>query len=343
MKKAIHLIMAWLALGAVTSSVSGQRLSQPADLAQVTPSGTAEGAIVSMPVEPGMLMRTFIAAGQNRQRWLASFCDAVLPLKGEDYERFVRLVREEVALIEVYYEEPVRATSVTQSLDRFVTNETRSRFIQCLEHWGDDASPQAKFDLFLIIYSLRQGFHATLYQWLKKAADGRHSMAEYLMAERILNQSSDPRVRALIPAEEHDRKQLFLAYLRSAAQSGIPQAQYLLGALNLRGSPWGGAVEDVPQAIEWLKLAASQSRHSSTRYHAAQLLGTAYFDGEPVAQNYEEAFRWYTLIPKEKVVGIRAPWGGVGGRLYQMYCQGLGVQRDPAMAQSYSRANVPCP
>jgi hypothetical protein len=66
-----------------------------------------------------------------------------------------------------------------------------------------------------------------------------------------------------------------------------------------------------------------------------------YFDGKLVPQNYEQAFRWYTAIPKDKVVGLRAPYGGVGYRLWQMYCGGLGVERDVVKAQTYLKA--PCP
>jgi len=294
-----------------------------------------------MRVEPGMLERTFLAVGNSHDRWVASFCAAVLPLKGRDYERFVRLVREETVGVE--RDSKGRDLAMKESLQRYTNNETRPRAFQCLEHAGQTASPVTQFDLYLIAQSLGQRPPTNPFSWLRKAADGSQPMAQYLMAEGILNQAHNDRLREVIPVGEHDRIQLFHSYLRSAARNGVPQAQYLLGTLYLGGTKWGTAFVNVPQGIELLKRAASQSQNPDSRDWAASKLGEAYFSGKLVPQDYREAFRWYSVVPWERTERCTG-FGHVRHQLGLMYRDGLGVARDPEKAEQYLRGSpAACP
>ena len=311
-------------------------------LAQAVPEPDMQKEVIPMAPELGMLGKTYLAVSKNDRRWVASFCAAILPLTGEDYARFVRLVREETTNIETYYEKPPLAEKVS-FLSYTRTLETRTRAFECLEHAGEAAPAQTQFDLYLIGTPPHERSGSNPFRWLRKAADGSYPLAKYVLAERMLNNPSDDRLREVTPVVAQDKGQLFQANLRAAAEAGVPQAQYLLGALLLEGTTLGPTLANIPQGIEWLKRAASQAEYPISRDNAAQKLGTAYFDGKLVPRDYQEAFRWYAVIPKEKVVGIRAPYAGVGNRLWQMYCGGLGVERDPQKAQTYTAARIACP
>jgi len=316
------------------------RANKQAILAQATARHDSQDA-KPMKIELGMLEREYRALNQDRERWLASFCSTILPLTGEEYERFVRLVREEAVFRgEVNSKQPRYGM---HSFEEFTSNETKKQAFECLVHAGDSASAQTQFDLYLIARSTRQRPPINPYVWLRKAAEGSHPMAQYLMAENLLTGASSPRVSEVIPAAEKERADSFHSYLQSAAKSGVPQAQNLLGSLYLGRTRWGAAFKDIAQGIEWLKRAASQSQHLPARYQAARLLGNAYFDGEVVPRDYAEALRWYTVIPREEMNRLHAPHAPVAYRLRQMYCEGLGVERDPEKAKSYSPAGIGCP
>jgi len=57
--------------------------------------------------------------------------------------------------------------------------------------------------------------------------------------------------------------------LRAAAEAGMPLAQYLLGAMAVRGTKWVARYVDVREGIAWLQRAASQGQDAEAHDGAA--------------------------------------------------------------------------
>ncbi len=103
--------------------------------------------------------------------------------------------------------------------------------------------------------------------------------------------------------------------LHEAAQLGNKHAQLRLGMTflnNIGGSPSEG--------IEWIKTAAEGGLGE-----AAGHLGTMYYKGLAVLQDYEEAARWYRMGTDNGDVTSQAMLG-------LMHEKGLGVDQDSALA-----------
>ncbi|MDA3897289.1 MAG: tetratricopeptide repeat protein, partial [Desulfobacteraceae bacterium] len=71
------------------------------------------------------------------------------------------------------------------------------------------------------------------------------------------------------------------------AKSGIPEAQFELGTMYIKGD---GTKKDINEAMKWIKLSADQN------YKLAQTaLGFAYYYGNPsVPQDLQKAINWFT-------------------------------------------------
>lgn len=104
-----------------------------------------------------------------------------------------------------------------------------------------------------------------------------------------------------------------IAWLRKAAEGGLPRAQYVLAGFHERGEH---VAKSMTQATAWYREAAERG------WRDAQVaLATQYFLGRGAPQDYEEAAKWYELAAAQ----------GDGGACYviaSMYEQGSGVPRD---------------
>jgi hypothetical protein len=80
-------------------------------------------------------------------------------------------------------------------------------------------------------------------------------------------------------------------WLRSAAESGQPSSQFMLGLAYAMGE---GVPKSTTEAVQWVRLAAEQG---STE--GQNSLGYAYATGTGVTQDLAEAYKWYRLAVAE--------------------------------------------
>jgi len=74
---------------------------------------------------------------------------------------------------------------------------------------------------------------------------------------------------------------------------------------------------------------AIKARAEAGNADAQALLGNLYFDGTGIPQNYEEAFKWYSLAATDG-------WSnGAQFRLGYLYYNGLGVSKDLVKAYAW--------
>ncbi len=87
------------------------------------------------------------------------------------------------------------------------------------------------------------------------------------------------------PAFGESTEQSELEKIKSLAEQGLAEAQFVLGQIYHEGK---GGVLDYREAIRWYLKAAEQG------YALAQVyLGTMYYKGQGVPQDYKEAVKWY--------------------------------------------------
>ncbi|MDY0331800.1 MAG: trypsin-like peptidase domain-containing protein [Thiomonas sp.] len=111
--------------------------------------------------------------------------------------------------------------------------------------------------------------------------------------------------------------------LKPFAEKGNPAAQTTLGLILLTEDE--AAITSNNNAIEWLTLAAKQNE-----VIAQFVLGTSYFEGEGVSQNYAEAAKWWKEAARN---GYRDAQYNLG----TMYKKGQGVKKDWGQAVYWFR------
>ena len=81
--------------------------------------------------------------------------------------------------------------------------------------------------------------------------------------------------------------ELDVDYLKSAAEQGDVEAQFLLGYAYALGN---GVPQNAREAVRWWRKAA-ENGHGGAQYN----IGIAYFRGMNVPQDYAEAYFWLNL------------------------------------------------
>lgn len=117
-------------------------------------------------------------------------------------------------------------------------------------------------------------------------------------------------------------------YLQKAEQ-GDAQAQYRLGSTYYYNGKNFGAVEDYPEAIKWLKLAAEQD-YLEYRNKAQHILGKMYEEGLSLEQDYAKAIELYQLATENRYEPAMTSLG-------LMYMNGRGVPKDNVIAYKWFR------
>jgi tetratricopeptide (TPR) repeat protein len=179
---------------------------------------------------------------------------------------------------------------------------------------------EAQFRLSRLVQSIDG---ALRYEWLRTAAENDHAEAAYLIAKEHQRATGVPDME----------------FLRLAAELGFPQAQQEIARI-LRGERgWGTpSVEaDYSEALKWFEKLAAREHDDSFRSGAQAQLGWMYYRGEGVEQNYDAAFKWFTLA----VSGIwdTGAYSAAYG-LAEMYKYGHGVDKDPQKAQSWAKKSA---
>gem|GEM_PF-3243955 len=112
---------------------------------------------------------------------------------------------------------------------------------------------------------------------------------------------------------------------RPLAESGNPEAQFLIGEMYRRGL---GVAPDGAQAASWLRLAADQG-HGQARFQ----LGILYFDGTEVTRDYGEAASWFRLAADQGLAAAQF-------NLAVMLFDGLGMPQDADEALDWLRRSA---
>ena len=102
-------------------------------------------------------------------------------------------------------------------------------------------------------------------------------------------------------------------HFEKAAEKGLPQAQYYLSYIYLKGL---GVTEDEHKSFEWCQKAADQGHIFSYCW-----LGEKYEYGEGVEQDYNKALEWYTKGAENEDESAQYYLG-------LMYEKGNGVEKD---------------
>lgn len=119
--------------------------------------------------------------------------------------------------------------------------------------------------------------------------------------------------------EKKDYKTAFIK-IKSAAEQGLPNAQYLLGHMYIESI---GTTQDYKEALRWFRAAAEQGLPN------AQLsLGGMYEKGTGVMQDYKEAVRWIRTAAEQGLEMAQYT-------LAVMYAKGIGVLQDYTYAHMW--------
>ncbi|HSI10507.1 MAG TPA: tetratricopeptide repeat protein [Chthoniobacter sp.] len=113
--------------------------------------------------------------------------------------------------------------------------------------------------------------------------------------------------------------------LHPLADQGNPEAQYLVGAMYLRG--WG-LPQDLRTGLEWERRAAKQGLAE-----AQAVLGIAYRDGQGVKRDHAKAMEWLLKAAgQNNQVAQRT--------ISEIYERGQGVRKNPAEAQKWYAKSI---
>ena len=207
--------------------------------------------------------------------------------------------------------------------------------------------------LIMLLGSMREMSASDLFGgWiLNRSGDYRAAIEAWT----YLAESGDPEYESHLAKmyrrgviEVHNPKAAIKWYSR-AAKRGFLEAILPLGRMYERGE---GVTQDYNAAAKWYKLAADKgyspdlirlsALKAGNRYSlrfwrlVARLgsvdakvnLGTMYFIGEGVLQDYNRAFNWYTLAAEEGDVSAQKNLG-------KMYRYGLGTKKMPIISHMW--------
>ena len=116
-----------------------------------------------------------------------------------------------------------------------------------------------------------------------------------------------------------------VTWYRMAADQGVADAQFLLGALYMGGQ---GVAEDPVESAKWWREAADQG-HAN----AQALLGSSYAQGRGVPEDMVQAARWYRKAAEQGVAIAQAKLGN-------MYLNGSGVVQDYTESAKWYRKSA---
>jgi len=97
---------------------------------------------VTVALKPGLLRRMFATVKEDRDCWVESICKAVSGFSQAEYNRFLKLAREEsIALSDTEWATRSREA---QHFRLYTNRENRLRAYQCLEQHGEGAPPDVR-------------------------------------------------------------------------------------------------------------------------------------------------------------------------------------------------------
>ena len=147
-------------------------------------------------------------------------------------------------------------------------------------------------------------------EWLKKAANNDHVMAQSILAKHYYYGGY---------AVERNFKEAFF-WGKKAADEGNEESQYGIGRMYLNGD---GVTQNRTEAFTWFKRAADRGQ-----VDAKFELGLMYLNGDGVIQNRTEAFKWFKRAADKGQVDAKFELG-------LMYYNGVDGQIDYLNAVKY--------
>lgn len=281
------------------------------------------------------------------------FCSTTHSLHNDRYENMIRLLHEE--MVTVHAEEGKANGRYPNFLEYARLPNKLPVFMSCLERDALQSSPETLFRLFQIEEGALRSPPNTLV-WLIKAAEGGHSLAQYVLGRKIWDWSHNPTatpatLQPYVSVDSYHR------LMRSAAENGHRLAQMYLARFYLDRFPLHPEnVEhiNVAEGLRWLNIVAEQTEDLDKRYKAISWIGALYFVGSvgphpvypnlpgrrmpneytpnntmEIAVDHAEALRWYMRIPEKKRDY------GVISALRDLYRLGLGVPVDLEKGEHY--------
>ena len=224
---------------------------------------------------------------------------------------------------------------------------------------AEQGDAEAQFRLGSIYYQGR-GVpldHSEALKWLRKAAEQGHAgaLSHELYQKVVLREAAergDIEAQFRLGSIYYQGRGVSLDYsealkwLRKAAERGHADAQFRLGIIYYQDR---GVPLDYSEALKWLRKAAEQGHvdalshelyQQATLREAAEQgdadaqfrLGSIYYEGKEMSQDYSEALKWFRKAAEQGHAGALS-------RLGFMYKNGYGVPQDDAMAyKSYRTA-----
>ena len=174
-------------------------------------------------------------------------------------------------------------------------------------------------------------------------------MAQFRLSELIMKfgvLSGKPMPETPPEIMEEGTPERYHYWLKRAAEGGLPIAQNRLGMLyTMRWPDEAAHYANDAEGLKWLVRASSQDKDRESRYNAAAMLGGFYFVGQIIPQDYQQAMRWFNVVinlNRSQFWGCTGAGSNVRTFLIRMYKEGLGVEKDPAKVEYYSRAPTIC-
>ncbi len=197
--------------------------------------------IVPVALGPGLMQRTFRAVMRDQNCWVQSICKAVHSFGKNEYDAFVRHVRDE-SLRETIGPAPFALIHIDDSghFGSYTNNENRTEAYRCLALKAETAAPETQSALYLIGSRGEVPTSFRLYRWLKKAAVGGDPSAQLWLSELIGSMLTGGVVNTShtkwTPPDETRGElssQRYHFWLEKAAASGLRSAQWRLVSLYL--------------------------------------------------------------------------------------------------------------
>ncbi len=282
------------------------------------------------------LDRLFEAVHQDKDCWVQSICAAVSSLNQTEYEKFVRLVREQSVKVDSagWAQPALYAKHIHQ-----YTNES-NRALSCIALRAEFSGPDTLLDIYWITRTW-PNIHPH-YRWLKKAVEMGSPLAQYRMSVEVLDYG--PNLRQPPPElAQFTNARNYQDLLMKSAAGNVAEAQLQLARFYLgrEVGMWGPTKIDAKAAEHWYRKTAAQNVDQWSRDRAIAELGHLYFRGINVPQDYAQAFRWYSRLEPAQLAGC-GELAIVLINLKQMYREGLGISQDIEKANELEKYPTAC-
>jgi TPR repeat protein len=169
-------------------------------------------------------------------------------------------------------------------------NEDDRKMFESIEVKAEAGDAQAQWNLGFY-YDTGKGViknGAEALKWYKKSAKQGNALSQFNVGSKYFEGDDVKR----------DCNEAF-KWFQKAADQGNAYAQMYVGAIYFKGLSDAGT--NYVEAVKWMRRSAEQGNAD-----AQGCLGEAYQNGEGTAQDYVEAYKWYSLYAAQGGLGIES-------------------------------------